>query len=267
MGRPWVWMAVAFGVVFGATGIHAGGSAENAVLLIDPSDPISVYVGHHYRVARGIPDCNVIYVDPRAATYDEHVDFQQRAVQGTLAARGIDAFVDYIVIAPIDDFYVVEPAGRVTDGCFPVGRFSISSAYTFGLVSDQILAGGLPSTFRNHYFSAGSQAVAFDSQTHWSFGSPVPVESAPRYYLGALLGYHGSLGNTADELIEMIDRSVGADATSPVGTYYYMRTTDAARSLPRDPFFASAISIIGTVGGTGVLLDAVLPVGSTDCLG
>jgi hypothetical protein len=236
------------------------------VLLIDPTDPVSMYLGHYYRAARQIPDSNVIYLEPRAASYAAHRAFQEPALLGTLAARGLAEHIDYVIIAPVEDFYV--PAGGlVSDGCSPVTRFALSSVYTFSFISAGIAAGGLPSSQTNHYFSSGSVALAFDSQTHWNLGSPTASTFAPRYRIGAQLGCTAPLGNTVDELIAMIDRSVAADATHSAGTYYFMRTTDPLRSGPRDPFFAATIQTIAGQGGTGLLLDAVLPIGQTDCLG
>ncbi len=265
--RPWTLLIGTILAVLLGQSARAGGSAENAVVLIDPTDAVSVYVGHYYQAARNIPDCNVIYIDPAAGDWASHLEFQQAALLGTLESRGLDGFIDYVVVAPVAEFYVQAPPGLITDGCFPVNRFSLSSVYSFAFVGDQILSGGLPSSFRNHYFSLSNSAVAFDSETHWSFGSAVRDDSAPRYFIGAQLGCTAPLGNTVEELIAMIDRSVAADATHPDGRFYFMRTTDAARSLPRDPFFANVVSVIGNLGGDAVLLDAVLPIGFDDCLG
>ena len=51
----------------------------------------------------------------------------------------------------------------------------------------------------------------------------------------------------------MIDRSVASDETHPLGTDYYMETTDVARSSPRDPFYPAAVDqITGAELGGGV---------------
>ncbi|MEW6251005.1 MAG: hypothetical protein AB1716_10190, partial [Planctomycetota bacterium] len=67
--------------------------------------------------------------------------------------------------------------------------------------------------------------------------------------------------------ITMIDRSVAADGTRPGGTFYFMRTTDEARSRPRDGYYPAAVTSIVGLGGQAQLLDAVLPNGRHDCLG
>lgn len=258
--RSWL-----LGLLF-ASAAHAGGISDDAILIIDPTDPQSVYLGHYYQAARGVPAANVIYLEPTAANYDAHRAFQELAVEGTAAARSIAPHVDYVIVAPVDEYFVSAP-GLVTDGCATVSRFALSSVYTFSFISDTIAAGGLPSSTRNHYASASTAARAFDSQIGWSFGNPVPFPSADRYWIGAQLACTAPLGNTTEEIIALIDRSVAADATHPGGTFYYMRTTDVARSGPRDPSFASMVSALAGFGGTGLLLDQVLPTGMHDCLG
>ncbi|MCB9844954.1 MAG: TIGR03790 family protein [Phycisphaeraceae bacterium] len=243
-----------------------GGSPEKTLLIIDPSDPTSLYVGNYYKHARGIPDSNVLYMYPGATNYQAFVTENLAALHGTLEHNGLDDHIDIVVVMPGSPFAVNAP-GLIGDGCSPVNRFSISGAYSSAFVSDEIL-GGLGITYGNRYARNSIEARGFSSQTSWLSGSPSTSPNARRYYLGAMLGYTGERGNTVNDLLAMIDRSVAADGTFPSGTFYFMETTDAARSDPRDGMFDAAITDLTGLGGTGQHLQAILPPdGTADCLG
>ncbi len=66
----------------------------------------------------------------------------------------------------------------------------------------------------------------------WNGGLPSDERLSRHYFIGALLGYTGLRGNTPEELIAMIDRSIAADGSHPNGTFYFMETSDSARSGP-----------------------------------
>lgn len=256
----------------------AGGSPENVLILVNPASQESMYLANYYRAKRNIPESNVLYIDPGAADYGAFAGSNGSldGVLGTLRNRGIADHIDYIVVAATDRFYVDAP-GRVTDGCFPVNRFSQSSVYTMANLRSQLLAGGVPSTEANRYYSTnGASPVAFDSNTAYLGGLPSTSVSARKYFIGAQLGYTGTLGNTLGEIFQMIDRSVAVDGTSPAGTFYYMNnTTDPIRNTRAcgsscagpTPIFTNAVAAMTAAGGSAQILVGVLPAGMHDCLG
>ena len=250
-----------------AQSAFAGGSPENALLIIDPSRIDSMHVGNYYRKARDIPDSNVLYMNPGAPDY---VAFTQRnipALLGRLQSSGIADHIDYIIIANPDQFYVNAP-NLVSDGCFQVTRFSLTGAYATLPISNTILAGTV-STLPNQYYSGTESAIAFNAQTGWSAGQPYG-SVASKYYIGAMLGYSGSLGNTVAETLAMIDRSVAADGTRPAGTVYFMQTPDLVRSGPRQNLMVIVANAMNARGGpfaAQVLQGLWLPTGHFDCLG
>ncbi len=245
---------------------RAGGTPENVLLIIDPLDRRSLEVGHHYKAVRGIPDTHVLYMEPGAADYASFVQFNLPALFATIERRGLWGQVDYIVISSSDTFYLNAP-NLVSDGCSPVTRFSLSGAYTLAFVADEILAGGLTSAYGNRYFGGSNTPQRFDSEYSWLSGNPSNDPNARRYFIGALLGYTGTRGNSAAETIAMIDRSAAVDGTRPPGTFYFMQTTDQARSGPRHNAYPAAVSAITNLGGQAEHLFAVLPEGRHDCLG
>ena len=242
----------------------AGGSPEEALLIIDPARTDAMYVGNYYLHARDIPSVNILYMDPTAANYPTFVDENLQAFYGTLTNTRIRDHLHYVIMPPASSFYISAP-GLVSDTCYPVSRFSLTGAYTLIELSDRILAGLMTSTKENRYFGEDNTPYAFDSTIRWKNG--VPNETGQIYFIGAYLGYTGDNGNTVAEILDMIDRSVAADGTFPAGTFYYMETTDVNRSGPRDGYYPTAVADILTLGGDAEHLLAVLPTGQHDCLG
>ncbi len=198
-----------------------------------------------------------------ANDYPQIVANQLDVFMGMLAQRGIDDHVDYVIIAPGSD-YRISATGLVADSCVSVRNFSVSSAYTLAHLADQILAGQVV-TRRNEYFTSTGNAMEFDGGVLWKNGAV--GTSGDRYFIGAQLGYDGERGNTVAETLAMIDRSVAVDGTRPDGTFYFMRTTDSARSSPRHGEYASTVSELRSLGAGAEELSAVLPLGQHDCLG
>jgi hypothetical protein len=248
---------------------HAGGGPQNVLVVVDPTDPDALRVANHYIAARGIPPANVLYLSPSAADYAAFAQFQIPAVLGTLKQRGLEESIDYVVTAG-QAFYV--PAQRLVNGlgCTPVSRFSTSGAWTLAYAADEILDKTLVVTETNRYYADNDMPRAFDSRTLWQDGAPAggPVgdPEARRYLLGFQLGYSGERGNTVDETIAMIDRSVRADGARPEGTFYFMRNGDI-RSQTRAPYFQTAIDGLQRLGGKGEIVDGTLPLGRHDTLG
>lgn len=246
--------------------VRAGGGPENVLLIIDPDNPDSVLVGNYYRHARRIPDRNVLFMEPASADFAAHVTTQLETLSSMLAHRGVADHIDYIVLAPTDRHMIAAP-NLVSDACVPVRNFSIASAYTIAFMADEIL-GGASSTLANEYFSDSSTLEPFTAAQGWNGGQPGNNEDLSRhYFIGALLGYTGLRGNTPEELITMIDRSVAADGTHPAGTFYFMETSDAARSGPRDPLYPLVVDLIESAGGSAEHLLDILPEDRHDCMG
>ncbi len=227
----------------------AGGSGENIIIIVDPLNAESLYAANYYKLARNVPDANILYFYPGAANYQSFVDFNLSALRALIAQRGIEDQADYILLMPGSPFYI-NASGYVSDGCSPVNRFSISGAYTTAFVTDEVLA-GVSSNSNNRYAFNTMTPAPFDSQTTWYRGGPSNDDLAKRYYLGAMLGYTGELGNTLEEIFANVDRSVAADWTRPTGTFYFCQTGDNARSGPRHNTFDAVIAEITSQGGTG----------------
>ena len=243
----------------------AGGTGENALLVVDPTSSDALWAANHYRAARDIPACNVLYMDPSATNYQSFVDTNLEGLFGTLADRGIADHIDYIVVMPGTD-YRLSASGLVSDSCASVNNFGIAGAYTMAFIPDEILAGATSSKV-NMYSSHAQTIYPFDSETGWVYGAPGAGGGGKHYFLSSLLGYTGERGNTMAEILDMVDRSVAVDGTFPAGTFYFMHTTDTARSGPRHNLYPGVAADIIALGGNAQVLFADLPLGNHDCLG
>lgn len=235
----------------------ANGSAENILLIIDPTNPVSLHIGNHYKQARNIPDSNVLYMRVAANNYTDFKAIIQPAFADTLTQRGIGPLIDYVVLAPTDVYFIPAP-NLIVDQCSPVNRFSITSCFAMSQFSSTIVA-GTPVEATNMYFSASDSAGSFDASVGYLNGTQNASGSARRFYVSSLLGYTGQQGSTAAELVSVINRSVAVDGTRPVGTFYYMNNAgDAARNV-RQPGYAAAATAINSRGGAGQQLAGILP--------
>ncbi|MCC7389101.1 MAG: hypothetical protein IT431_10070 [Phycisphaerales bacterium] len=236
-------------VVAGAGAAAAGGSGENVIIIADPLNAESMYAANYYRLARNVPDSNILYFSPGAANYQSFVGFNLAALRALIAQRGIGSQADCILLMPGAPFYISAP-GLVTDSCSPVNRFSITGAYTTAFIADEVLA-GVGSGLTNRYAFSTYDPARFDSEDAWLKGQPSADPSARRYYMSAMLGYTGELGNTLEEILTNVDRSAAADWTRPPGTFYFCQTDDQARSGPRHSTYPAVVAKLAALGAVG----------------
>lgn len=244
---------------------RAGGTPENAILIVDPTNPESLYVANYYREKRDIPAGNLVYMSPTPASYAQWTAATLDGFLGSLENLRLADHADYVILPSGGNFYTDAP-GLVADGCFPVGRFSSTAPFALARLTSQIQGGALDSSFPNGYYRASNEARGFDASLQWSAGVPVGA-GGQRLFIAGMLGYTGSLGNTLAEVLATIDRSVAVDSTFPAGNFYLMQTSDPARSAPRHGAFPGAVSAIASFGGSAQHLFADLPLGQFDALG
>ncbi|MCH7792602.1 MAG: TIGR03790 family protein [Planctomycetes bacterium] len=254
------------GLVVAANTAAAG--PENLLLIADPANADSLHVANYYINARQLPDANVLFMTPTADNHAQLVSSRLPGLFGTLSNRAIDDHIDYILLSP-PDRYRIPVSSTISDMCFPVTRFALASAYTMAFIADDVLA-GMPVTSANGFYPRSAQPLAFDSSTTWLSGRPSTSLSARRYFIGAMLGYTGARGNSVQELLNMIDRSVAADGSRPAGTFYYMNNAaDPARNVRVVQYTGSrgAVTLLNSAGHSATVLNGALPTTRDDCLG
>jgi uncharacterized protein (TIGR03790 family) len=236
----------------------AGGTPENALIVVNPDKPVSLYIGHYYAAARNVPPENIVYFNPHAGNgFDEFKDVKVPMFYGAMVNHDIEDHIDYVLVAP-NKQYRIDAAGLVADPCvIPMTRVSQSSLYGLSRIVDEIASETLTALEINRFFTDTFEARGFDASTTYQNGAPSESPSARRYFIAAMIGYDGDRGNTPQELTDMIDRSIAVDGTFPTGTIYFVETTDPARSPPRHHLYPGLVSQIAALGGSAVHLTPV----------
>ncbi|MEK6757823.1 MAG: hypothetical protein AABX88_01715 [Nanoarchaeota archaeon] len=269
-----------------------GGSAENALLIIDPTIPESLYIGNYYKNARNIPDKNVLYMDPSATNFTSFININLNALSGELENKKINDHIDYIIIAslaPTSKAYGIEGASDVNEVFENIGPLPVTTAYSYAFVwneSDYFInqygysykIDSTPFTrWEYHQYPDPLRAIAFDNSFYWTGTKPSKIKpdggKDGRYYISSLLSYTGIRGNTLNEIINMIDRSVEVDGTRPNGTFYFLGNGDV-RTICRFGYnysvgFEKAVSSITDLGGNAEFSEccALVPSDKHDILG
>ena len=266
--RKAAFAAVAISTLLARAGLAGPGVSEHAILLVDPSSPDAMRAANEYIAARGLPETAVLYMTADAAGFRAFRDNNLVALFGEIEARGIGDRADYVIIAPPAN-YRMAATTSISDSCSPVNNFGISSAYTMAFYADEVLAGGLSVTRSQPFHRQIGEPRAFDSEVAYAAGNPSTISLARQSFIGAVLGWTGERGNTIDEVVDMIARSVDSDGASPGGsteTYYFMNTTDSARNV-RQSQFAAVINDLTAKGTPAVQLDGEVPTGGVTAAG
>ena len=141
-----------------------------------------------------------------------------QGVLGEIQQRGLEPSVDFVVLAPSDQ-YRTEASGLLNDQCSPVTKFGLAAAYGMYDYADTILGPGSLSApaIANPYAGTGWRARTFRGADWWVDGRVVSpsANGARRLLIPARLGWTGNRGNTVQEVVDMIVRSVAADGTAP----------------------------------------------------
>lgn len=110
-------------------------------------------------------------------------------------------------------------------------------------------------------------ALGFKSAHGWlPDGRPTADPRAPRYMLSAVLACTTGRGNSVDEALDQLRRTVAADGSRPTGTIYFLRNGDV-RSKTREWAFQNAARMLADRGVQAVVVDGVLPNQKDDVAG
>ncbi|MHC4874253.1 MAG: hypothetical protein ACYTFY_20570 [Planctomycetota bacterium] len=101
---------------------------------------------------------------------------------------------------------------------------------------------------------------------HKKDGSAGTEKTGRRYLLSMVLGVTSGRGNTADEVIKMLERSRKAEGTNPDGTIYIAKN-GGVRSTTREWAFAKTIEQLKKQGIKAEIVEGKLPQKKTDIAG
>ena len=185
--------------------------ASELGLLVNDDDPQSVAVAEAYRVARGIPEANVVHVNLAIADVLSPEDFE--VARASLASLSDD----------------VQALALSWTRPYRVGCMSITAAFALGF--DMIYCN-----------TTGGACGPTAAGTTYDSSSTRPFTDhgvRPTMMLA---------GADTDAVLALIDRGVASDDTFPAGDGYLVRTTDMARSV-RYPTFPGVVETWSHEGG------------------
>lgn len=167
--------------------------AQQLAIIVNEADPSSQRIADYYQLKRGIPDAHVIKVKlPVGKKNIGRNKFEQVYQQ---LKQKTPQYIQYYALAWSQPY--------------KVGCMSITSAFAFGF-DESYCAKGCNRTRQSAYFNAETRRPFQD------------LGIRPTMLLA---------GGSLDQVRDMIDRGVDADASYPKGTAYLVSTSNKARNV------------------------------------
>jgi hypothetical protein len=235
--------------VLGCTGqAIAGGGGENMLLVVNPDDPASLQIANAYAALRDIPSNNILFITPPADYYNDGQPISQAEVANTyltpiaaaISARGLTNQINYIgTIGQATCYSIAAQPGTPCTG-------ANSLNYALDLLTPLTNGSGL--TLQNATFDwpVGPTSALYQDPNNIPIGdNPAVLHSATysvaysgadiatQYYMSGTIGYTGTNGNTAAQVIASLQNGAASDGTRPQGTIYFEDNGDI-RSTSRD---------------------------------
>jgi hypothetical protein len=277
----WLFLSLAAGTAL------AGGGPENVFLVVNSSSEASKTIANNYINWRQIPPSNVFYID---WTLGPHVTdgalFRDRIllpVVNAIDQRGLASQIDYIVYS--SDF---PPRINLRDvfanAQFPPGGGPDASINSTTYLAPLFLGGNVamtsmgsnwyvPGPIEPNIQSCEKLADVPSRGFRWRYSwdrdgkKATGGRSGQRYLLSTMLAITtAGRGNTVEEVLNYLRRSIGADGTRPRGTFYFVWNKDV-RSTARDKCFPAIAAQIDAEGGHAAVQMGRLPTGAKDALG
>lgn len=109
-------------------------------------------------------------------------------------------------------------------------------------------------------------SLSFNSSFKFAANYSVNADKGESYLLSTVLGVTRGRGNTVDEVIANLTRSVKADGTRPTGTIYLM-TNSNVRSTTRHRLFKSVATTLKKLGVKAEVVKGTIPIKKSDVAG
>jgi uncharacterized protein (TIGR03790 family) len=263
-----------------------GGGPENVLLVVNANSDASKTVANHYMRWRQIPPSNVVYINWKWQVRDTNANiFRSDILQPVLDAikeRNLGLQIDYVVYS-CDFPWLVDMRAEFEKKKLPASFKPVASltgaTYLWQFV--QLKHPGVVSPASNWYVPKSPQfnqaacvqigaATSRAFRFHYSWDSSGRRTNNPqqgqRYLMSMMLGVTDGRGNTVDEILAYLHRSIGADATRPSGTFYFMKQ-NGPRSTPRHDCYAEVVTRLRQLGFGAEVLEGDVPKNRSDVLG
>jgi uncharacterized protein (TIGR03790 family) len=264
----------------------AGGGPENVFLLVNSNSDSSKTIANHYIELRKIPPNNVFYVDWKGSLGAcSGKNFREQILMPALKAiddRKLTQQIDYLVyssdfpwrmelrsVFPNDKFEVpFDPIASLTGATYLAAFMASENPAIVMPNVNWYVPGPIEPNISACQTLANVPSRGFRGRYLWDENGrrTQSADSGQRYLLSTTLGVTRGRGNTVEEVLSYLRRSVAADGTRPRGTIYFMWNRDV-RSSVRDKCFASVAEQINKAGGRATVRQGRLPDGATDVAG
>ena len=211
----------------------AGGGGESMLLVVNPNDASSLQIANAYAALRNIPANNIIFIAPPAYYQNDGNPITQADVMSTyltpisaaITARGLTGQINYIgnIGGPVS--YTVTPPGGLP--------YSTAASFNYALDLLTPLTNGSGLTLQNSIYTSSKlyqspSNTLFDdnpavlhSASYTVYYSSAGKNISTQYYMSSAIGYTGTNGNTAAQVIASLQSAAGADGTRPGGAVYF----------------------------------------------
>lgn len=238
---------------FSASGLFAGGSGLNVVVVVNQNSTNSVQLGNYYCQRRGVPPQNLLRINWAGGNvWWSRSDFETNLLNplvAMLSARGLTNQVDYVVLS-MDIPYQVTATNGIN---------STTAALFYGFKTDDCTDNcpeGIPGC---NLPAASSNAYAFSEGI---FRLTPPIAAGSNSWLVTML--------TSSNLAQaqaLVDRGVASDGTFPPQTVWLAKSSDWARNV-RYLEFDNAIFDARVAGDFAIVRTNINPpIGLTNMLG
>lgn len=271
---------------FAAATARAGGGPENIFIVVNGNSEASKTIANHYINWRHIPPSNVLYIDWKLdLNITEAANFRNLILMPVLTAidqRGLASQIDYIVYS--SDFpWRINMRGWFGEQKIPQGGADDTSINTATYLAPLFLSQNaafmsmginwyVPGPIEQNLGSCTALANVPSRGFRWRYAwdgdgkKTTDRNRGQSYLLSTMLGVTVGRGNTVNEVLNYLRRSVAADGTRPRGTFYFIWNQDI-RSTARDKCFPAVAAQIKAAGGNAAIQIGRLPTGAKDVLG
>ena len=255
----------------------AGGGPENVFLVVNPSSADSLAIANTFATLRRVPPINVFML-PWAEGEDSTSLATFRSgillpILRAIDARRLSAQIDHVVYSSgfpwrIDYADELPPDVRAQDK-FPSGSLT-GMTMLFAAVQSGVPA-WLDAESNRYYRPPAADGVpestiGFRSWYGWGTRGELLEAGGTRYLLATMLGVTRGRGNTAAEVIAMLESAARADGTRPRGTVYFVTNSDI-RTTTRSSVFPATVKALEALGVEAEIIPGTLPVRKRDVAG
>lgn len=236
----------------------AGGGGLNVLLVVNPNDENAVRIAREYQSLRHIPDSNIVFITPPKyfgtdltpwnVSNVDFVNYYTTPIANAISQRGLTDQIDYIATIG-QPFRINQISGAVsqTQKNQSVG-FGLTYLDLYNAGHDGVdLGGSLYSALYQSSAPVGTNTAIHHSTVYTqSIGG---TDTSVQYYMTGVLANTGATGNSVEQVLANLERTVAGDGTKPEGTVHLIKTiakqgtnpipSETPNSMPRSWKFAA----------------------------